>query len=45
MEKSTQTQEKKLESGEKTAGQEFSLVERIQLAAFAKQTGGVNRRG
>ena len=34
-----------LESGEKTAGQEFFLVERIQFTAFAKQAGGASRRG
>ena len=45
MEKSTQKQDMKLESGEKTAGQDFFIVLRRQFAAFAKQAGGVNRRG
>ena len=38
------TRDINIESGEKTAGQEFFLVQRIQLAAFAKQTGGSKQK-
>ena len=45
MEKNTQkTRDIKSESGEKTAGQKFSLFREIQLAAFAKQAGGVKQK-
>ena len=43
-EKYARTRNTELESGEKIVGQELSLFI-TQLAAFAKQAGGVNRRG
>ena len=39
------TENTEQESGEKIAGQEFFFVQRIQFAAFAKQTGVNRRRG
>ena len=39
------TRNLKLESGEKTAGLEFSLFRDYNLQRLQKQAGGVNRRG